>query len=418
MTRVRIRAEDVDRANRLLPELEMSIGATLFAQNRSYRGRQIPLTAIPDETDLRDRIYQPGLVSIADEVPIPDFLLPVGHFCKRCLHNGRCDSSAGELTESAVIRLEIERGKLIRSQGLEGTCTGQALAAVIDIQRLRRIFGRPTGCYQALISEQTRFESWRRDRVSARMLYEMARTYEFAPDSELQGSSIRNVLKAFQHNGVCTEKSSPYEEFDSSWTLSIERVREARSNNLAGYYRVPPNIDAWLAAINEVGALLVSAVIHDGWLNENLERGASVGDDSIYSQIPNRISSKSDKYDYLGGHAFAVVGYNQEGFYVLNSQGRNWGRHIDKKTFQVLPGVPGVALWPYDDWRRHVFDAWAFRLSHPVSGRTGRGAGWGRHISSLSGKKLGVSSRLHINCLLYTSPSPRDGLLSRMPSSA
>ena len=24
----------------------------------------------------------------------------------------------------------------------------------------------------------------------------------------------------------------------------------------------------------------------------------------------------------------------------------------------------------------------------------------------------------HLNCLLYTSPSPRDGLLSRMPSSA
>ena len=26
--------------------------------------------------------------------------------------------------------------------------------------------------------------------------------------------------------------------------------------------------------------------------------------------------------------------------------------------------------------------------------------------------------RLNLNCLLYTSPSPRDGLLSRMPSSA
>ena len=26
--------------------------------------------------------------------------------------------------------------------------------------------------------------------------------------------------------------------------------------------------------------------------------------------------------------------------------------------------------------------------------------------------------KLHIGCLLYTSPSPRDGLLSRMPSSA
>ena len=27
-------------------------------------------------------------------------------------------------------------------------------------------------------------------------------------------------------------------------------------------------------------------------------------------------------------------------------------------------------------------------------------------------------SRLYKSCLLYTSPSPRDGLLSRMPSSA
>ena len=31
---------------------------------------------------------------------------------------------------------------------------------------------------------------------------------------------------------------------------------------------------------------------------------------------------------------------------------------------------------------------------------------------------LGDSPHLLANCLLYTSPSPRDGLLSRMPSSA
>ena len=30
----------------------------------------------------------------------------------------------------------------------------------------------------------------------------------------------------------------------------------------------------------------------------------------------------------------------------------------------------------------------------------------------------GGSNTLFCNCLLYTSPSPRDGLLSRMPSSA
>ena len=39
------------------------------------------------------------------------------------------------------------------------------------------------------------------------------------------------------------------------------------------------------------------------------------------------------------------------------------------------------------------------------------------------GKKIGATSLtaqevLNMSCLLYTSPSPRDGLLSRMPSSA
>ena len=32
--------------------------------------------------------------------------------------------------------------------------------------------------------------------------------------------------------------------------------------------------------------------------------------------------------------------------------------------------------------------------------------------------KGSLKAELDINCLLYTSPSPRDGLLSRMPSSA
>ena len=34
------------------------------------------------------------------------------------------------------------------------------------------------------------------------------------------------------------------------------------------------------------------------------------------------------------------------------------------------------------------------------------------------GKEIEISEEEVYNCLLYTSPSPRDGLLSRMPSSA
>ena len=36
----------------------------------------------------------------------------------------------------------------------------------------------------------------------------------------------------------------------------------------------------------------------------------------------------------------------------------------------------------------------------------------------LAKKGMGAETKNSINCLLYTSPSPRDGLLSRMPSSA
>ena len=43
--------------------------------------------------------------------------------------------------------------------------------------------------------------------------------------------------------------------------------------------------------------------------------------------------------------------------------------------------------------------------------------GMGAHIKGTNGKSQGVVPFLKV-CLLYTSPSPRDGLLSRMPSSA
>ena len=48
-----------------------------------------------------------------------------------------------------------------------------------------------------------------------------------------------------------------------------------------------------------------------------------------------------------------------------------------------------------------------------------------RHAARQGGSRMGLRAgervslnRLLMGCLLYTSPSPRDGLLSRMPSSA
>ena len=48
----------------------------------------------------------------------------------------------------------------------------------------------------------------------------------------------------------------------------------------------------------------------------------------------------------------------------------------------------------------------------------GKNASLGEMISNLSNLGVSVPTGYATTCLLYTSPSPRDGLLSRMPSSA
>ena len=54
-----------------------------------------------------------------------------------------------------------------------------------------------------------------------------------------------------------------------------------------------------------------------------------------------------------------------------------------------------------------------------VSIEGGGGTKAGEAINYPSGTKSPfILNSTHITCLLYTSPSPRDGLLSRMPSSA
>ena len=46
----------------------------------------------------------------------------------------------------------------------------------------------------------------------------------------------------------------------------------------------------------------------------------------------------------IGGHAFAIVGYTEDGFWVQNSWGASWGDN-------------GLALWAYEDWLENVQDA-------------------------------------------------------------
>jgi hypothetical protein len=199
----------------------------------------------------------------------------------------------------------------VLDQGQEGACTGFALAAVIDSLNQRR--GRDI-------------------RVSPRMLYEMARRHDEWPGDDYEGSSLRGAIRGWRNMGVCREELWPYRR--QVGRLTVPRAKDARNNTIGAYYRLRPEISDFHAALNEVGAIVVSAQVHSGWDRPRRDR------------IPFR--KRTD-----GGHAFAVVGYNARGFWVQNSWGADWGDD-------------GLGLWCYEDWIQNVMDAWVVRLALPT----------------------------------------------------
>ena len=211
----------------------------------------------------------------------------------------------------------------ILDQKTEGACTGFALSSAINLQNnLRR--------------HQSRTKSY--SQVSARMLYEMAKQHDEWPDENYEGSSIRGAIKGFFHNGVCENSFAPFVDGEKNWRLTKKQAKNARSIGLGAYYRLCPEIIDYHAALNETGVIVVSANIHRGW--QNPRKG---------------IIKKSELHE--GGHAFVIVGYNDNGFLIQNSWGPNWGG---------FDGNEGIAEWSYLDWAENVLDAWVLRLSVPT----------------------------------------------------
>lgn len=202
----------------------------------------------------------------------------------------------------------------ILNQHSEGACTGFALAAAINLQN--RLVGKDV-------------------QVSPRMLYEMAKRHDEWPGERYPGSSLRGAIHGWKNMGVCTEDGWPYYVNPARrGELTVERAMEARNNSLGAYYRLRPEVADYHAAINEAGVVVCSSKVHKGW------------EQPVNGTIKLQVGE-------IGGHAFAIVGYNKAGFWVQNSWGDDWG---DK----------GLALWTYPDWIGNVMDGWVFRPALPT----------------------------------------------------
>ncbi|MDH3973942.1 MAG: C1 family peptidase [Deltaproteobacteria bacterium] len=245
--------------------------------------------ARPDSMDFRDRMYVPPLVEVPAQMPLEEYM---------------------------------KHKVPVLDQVDEGACIGYAMATMIHYQLC------------------TRREPDRKQ-VSVGMIYEMARRYDEWPGRNYLGSSARGAMKGWYKHGICAEELWGYDPKNPDRLLTDERAADAARRPLGVYYRVPPkDLSAMHAALAECGVLFAASIVHGGWkkMGENLDKKEAL----------IRRESRS-----VGGHAFALVGYDSEGFWVQNSWGEKWG-------------YKGFAKLLYDDWLAHGQDVWVGRLGVPV----------------------------------------------------
>src|SRR6185503_6113001 len=177
----------------------------------------------------------------------------------------------------------------ILDQGSEGACTGFGLATVAHyLLRTHRI-GRDATV------------------VSPYMFYDLARRYDEWAGENYEGSSCRGAMKGRHKHGVCARPL--WAKSEAAGVLDNSRVEDAARRPLGAYFRVNhTSLVAMHSAITEAGILFASARVHDGW--------QAVGKDGIIVQSSTNI----------GGHAFAIVAYDSDGFWIQNSWGGTWGK--------------------------------------------------------------------------------------------
>lgn len=146
------------------------------------------------------------------------------------------------------------------------------------------------------------------------------------PDGHQRGQLAAGAV---HKHGVCAADDWPTAVKKTEMKgLTDARTSRALKRPLGAYFRVNhQDLIAMHSAIAEVGVLYASASVHKGWRN--------VRADGIVVQSEQLI----------GGHAFAIVAYDSDGFWIQNSWGEDWGNL-------------GLCRVSYDDWLANGTDTW------------------------------------------------------------
>ena len=186
----------------------------------------------------------------------------------------------------------------IRNQGKQGSCYAQCVACVKEWQE-NRDYG---------------FNEY----FSPQFFYNCRPNLYDKNTKNDEGMYSRDVMKLMKEIGICYEKYYAYGRIEHKSKIPEKIVNQARQHLISGYAKVNTMLD----------------------LKRNLiENGPCMITFPVYNYSSEFWKKKNWK-KIIGGHAVVVVGYNNIGFKIRNSWGKNWG---DK----------GYSIYKYLDWGSH-----------------------------------------------------------------
>jgi hypothetical protein len=211
---------DPSRNETLMPKTKSKPKARVPPPSSRTQSNRPKLDAPPDTIDFRDQMYIATLTEVPTERPLADYK---------------------------------KVGVPILNQGTAGACAGFGLATVANyLLRKRKIWPAKTG-------------------VSPWMLYAMAQVSDPRDESAAYGQAVnpdvgascRSAMKGWNQNGVC---QANYFAQSGACKQASQVVVDARLRPLGAYFRVNhKDLVAMHTAIQEVGILYVSGLIHEGW---------------------------------------------------------------------------------------------------------------------------------------------------------
>lgn len=149
--------------------------------------------------------------------------------------------------------------------------------------------------------------------MSPQFIYNNRMNYNMA------GMYGRDVMKILLEYGSCLERTYPYGRIEPKDEISQKVYDEAENYRIQSYARVN-TIDGVKKALYKNGPCIISFP----YFNSKSEFWKPYSPD-----------------DYRrGGHAVAIVGYNEEGFILRNSWGRSWNGN-------------GYTIYKYSDFGLH-----------------------------------------------------------------